>query len=160
MVNRVLEAKRIKMRRRKRFAVFSGGDTKVFAGKVSLSKQVINIGLRVPGRNIPNMSLNQDRVPLNPKKDLISDVRKSLQIPMSEDQQIRTRVLLKDQDLGLKRRIFNGRTVKVWVFFNLAMTEIYLLRVDFRLDLIQRSINFSSLEQAQDVFAKGNVPWL
>jgi len=98
---------------------------------------------------------------INPRKDLISELKKSLQFPVSEDQAVRARVLIEeDQNLDMKKLIFNGRSVKVYLFFDIGLKNIYLIRFDFRLNLVQKSCQFTSLEQAQDVLSKGIVPWI
>jgi len=162
MVNRNLEVKRLKIKRRGKYVRLSGGDTKIRIGEVSFSKQVINVGLRVPGLVPAKHSLNRERMrEINPRKDLISELKKSLQFPVSEDQAVRARVLIEeDQNLDMKKLIFNGRSVKVYLFFDIGLKNIYLIRFDFRLNLVQKSCQFTSLEQAQDVLSKGIVPWI
>jgi len=160
MANRTIQQKIIKMRRRGRYVRFSQHVVNI--GDQSLSKQYVDKGLRVPGVNIPNMSLNQDRVRLNPKKDLVTEIPKQLSLTMDKDLATRASILLKDQDLNLKRLIFDGRKVKVFIFFDLGLKNIFLVKIDFRIDSVVRSCKFGSIEQAQQVFKRGidTVPWL
>lgn len=147
MVNRVLEVKRLKIKRRKKFKSFS--------------TQVVNYGLRVPGV-VPRIhALNRVGMQeVNPKRDLVVEIRHALQIAMSEDQATRARVLLEHQNLDMKRLVFSSKRVKIFLFFDIGMKNIYLIRFDMRLDLVQRSCNFSTPEQAQDVLARDEVPWV
>lgn len=163
MVNRVIQQKIVKMRRRKRYAMFSGGDAKVELGQISLSKQVINVGLRVPGKVPAKHSLNRERMQqINPRKDMVAEIRTQLQFPFTQDmaREISNRLEKHNQDLAFKTCLFNGRKVKVWLFFNPDLKNVYLLKIDLRLETIQQSCFFSTIEQAQDAFRYDRVPWM
>lgn len=151
MVNRVLEVKRIKMRRRHRKARHDG--EVVNLGYASLSNQKIGVGLRVPQRLPAKYSLNRERMQeINPKKDLVAEVSKELRLPIASDLAKETAKRLEGKNLSLKKCIFDGRKVKVFIFFGLGMKDIFLLKIDNRLNLTMKSCNFSSLQQAQDAF--------
>lgn len=171
MVNRVLEQKRIKMRRRQRYARFSDAvvmntieDPKITAGKmlpigeVSLSKQVIGLGLRVPGRAPNKYSLNREVMKaVNPKKDLVSKIPITLDLSIEREQALRLAHILADQDLRLNHRIRGNERSRFiyFCFYNSRLSDIFLVRINNKNNDVHRSINLPSIARAQHIAFEG-----
>lgn len=172
MVNRVLQQKRIKMRRKHRHAVFTEAkvmktkdDPLVTYGKLlgneSLSKQVIGYGLRVPGRQAAKYSLNKEAMSqINPRKELVRDIPKTLGLSIEREQAERLAIMLNDQEhLEMHHRLIDGKHLKVFCFYPRDLKFAYLIEINYRRMTVTRSINYSSVSRAQEVLLRGTVEW-
>jgi hypothetical protein len=154
MVNRVLEVKVLKIKRRRMKLQGKFTSHQIASDRVvSLSKQIINVGLRVPGMSLKGPLDKAAYQFHNPKKrDLTGIVPESF-IPKLDQ------VLSKDQDVGMKNRIIHTQRTWVYIFFDSLMKDIYLVRISFARQTVERSINYRTIAAAQEAVLTGNAVW-
>jgi hypothetical protein len=163
MVNRILEVKRIKMRRRRKKlrGIKERWDDDTVIGVQSLSKQVVGYGLRVPGRPAAKYSLNKEAMAqINPRKKLEDDIPRTLGISLERQLTIKlANVLTNQPDLALHNLIIRAEKLRVYLFFDSRLKNIYLVKIDKRRNIIQRSVNYSSIQAAQDAALTHSAYW-
>lgn len=163
MVNRVLEVKRFKLKRRR--MKFQGkfstdqimGDRareRANPSHIHLSKQLINVGLRVPGMSLKGPLDKAGYQHENPiRRDLLSDLPETLSVRVKQ-------VLSKEQNNDFHNTILQTKNMKVLCFFDLQMKDIYLVRIRFSQCTVEKSINYRTIAAAQEAALLGKVVWL
>lgn len=97
---------------------------------------------------------------INAVRDIAQDIRATMDFFMSDKMVEVTTPILKQSDLSMRTCIFNGRTIKTYLFFDIGLKKIFIIEFNLRLDIVRKSCNFNTLAQAQDVYASGNTPWM
>lgn len=117
------------------------------------SRKVVN-----QGQPFEQKILNRQAV--NAIRDIAQDIRDTMDFVMSDKMIDTVSPILERRDLSMRTCIFNGRTVKTYIFFDIGLKNIFVMEFNLRLDIVRRSVQFNSLQRAQDVYASGNIPWL
>lgn len=157
MVNRVLEVKRFKIKRRRMKYRGKFTSDQIAADKlrpISLSKQLINVGLRVPGMSLKGPLDKAGYQHENPiRRDLLSDLPETLSVRVRQ-------VLSKEQNNDFHNTILQTKNMKVLCFFDLQMKDIYLVRIRFSQCTVEKSINYRTIAAAQEAALLGKAEWL
>jgi hypothetical protein len=94
---------------------------------------------------------------------MVDDIPKTLGLAMEHEQAKKLGIILRDKDkeaLALHNRIIDGRQIKVFVFFDIRMTDIFLVEINYRTKTVRRSCNFPNIAVAQEHAICGKAVWL
>jgi hypothetical protein len=159
MVNRVLEAKVFKMRRRNRKAKFSGGVTKLVGDKVSLSRQVINTG-PTPNKEVLARYQESARglaVNINwlnsryPRQDISPDRKAALD---------RAHAIANEIPQMMYVSVIENHHQRCRLYFNSSKTSFLLVHEDFKHGVYRRSMTYMDKDRLLSRWYQNKVTWV